>query len=498
MNYPIWQLGVPGGLLIAFIAVLHVFVSHFAVGGGAYLVLTERKAYRENNSALLDYVKHHSKFFALLTLVFGAVTGVGIWFIIGLVSPEATSSLIHTFVWAWAIEWVFFFVEIAAALIYAYNWERLDRRTHMAIGWIYFVCAWMSLFVINGIITYMLTPGRWLETHNLWDGFFNPTYMPSLLIRTAIAIALAGIFGLLTVPSEPLPVRKTLARWAGAWLVIGMLLLPAASWFYYSHFPAFARQYVAGLVPAVNHTVRLGVFCAAFAVITTAVFAFWKPQLLNRAVVALLLIAGLGVMGAGEYLREFVRKPYVINGYLYANDLRVANAASVTATGLKSNWLNADPGDLLAHGKNVFVMQCGSCHSLDGYRALRPRVRAWDAAFAKEITAHIELTRGAMPPFAGNEHDRAALGEFLGSLNPATVPVKDEHDLDGGRQVFETRCAMCHTLRGKRRPLDFAGMDIDTVDGMIVALDSMSPNMPPFIGSDQQRRALANYLVSQK
>ena len=106
MNYPVWQFGFPGGLLIAAMAVLHVFISHFAVGGGAYLVLTERRAYARNDLELLGYVRHHSKFFALLTVVLGAVTGVGIWFTIGLVSPEATSSLIHTFVWGWAIEWV--------------------------------------------------------------------------------------------------------------------------------------------------------------------------------------------------------------------------------------------------------------------------------------------------------------------------------------------------------------------------------------------------------
>ncbi|HZP24649.1 MAG TPA: cytochrome ubiquinol oxidase subunit I [Terriglobales bacterium] len=159
MNYPLWQIGFPGGLLIALVAVVHVFVSHFAVGGGAYLVLLESRARRLNNAGLLAYVRRHSVFFALLTLVFGAVTGVGIWFTIGLVSPEATSSLIHTFVWGWAIEWVFFFVEITAALIYAYGWDRLDSATHMAVGWVYFAAAWASLAIINGIITYMLTPG---------------------------------------------------------------------------------------------------------------------------------------------------------------------------------------------------------------------------------------------------------------------------------------------------------------------------------------------------
>ena len=96
--------------------------------------------------------------------MFGAITGVGIWFTIGLVHPQATSSLINTFVWAWAIEWTFFFVEIAAAMVYYYGWDRLSARLHMAIGWIYVAAAWLSLVVINGILTYMLTPGQWTLT----------------------------------------------------------------------------------------------------------------------------------------------------------------------------------------------------------------------------------------------------------------------------------------------------------------------------------------------
>ena len=43
MNYPIWELPAPG-LLIAAVAIVHVFISHFAVGGGLFLVLAERKA----------------------------------------------------------------------------------------------------------------------------------------------------------------------------------------------------------------------------------------------------------------------------------------------------------------------------------------------------------------------------------------------------------------------------------------------------------------------
>ena len=57
MNYPVWNVAFGAGLLMAVLAILHVFVSHFAVGGGLFLVLTERKARRNNDSALLEWLK---------------------------------------------------------------------------------------------------------------------------------------------------------------------------------------------------------------------------------------------------------------------------------------------------------------------------------------------------------------------------------------------------------------------------------------------------------
>ena len=43
MNYPVWFLAeTGGGLLIALISILHMFVSHFAVGGGLYLIYVKK------------------------------------------------------------------------------------------------------------------------------------------------------------------------------------------------------------------------------------------------------------------------------------------------------------------------------------------------------------------------------------------------------------------------------------------------------------------------
>ena len=51
---------------------------------------------------------------------------------------------------------------------------------------------------------------------------------------------------------------------------------------------------------------------------------------------------------------------------------------------------------------------------------------------------------GAMPPFAGNNTERAALAAFLFSLRPAGPREAQEVD---GHTVFLRNCAMCHEAR---------------------------------------------------
>jgi mono/diheme cytochrome c family protein len=501
LNYPIWQLGYPGGMLIALIAVLHVFVSHFAIGGGAYLVLTESRAYRTNDEGILDYVKRHSQFFALLTLVFGAVTGVGIWFLIGLVSPEGTSSLIHTYVWAWASEWVFFVVEITAAILYAKTWQVLDRRSHMMLGWIYFVSAWMSLFIINGIITYQLTPGRWLQTHGFWDGFFNPTFWPSLFTRTSMSLLLAGVFGYLTLHKEASATRDRLVRWASGWTLIGAIALPACLAWYFATLPGFSKVYFSGQFTATKHGLRGGIAFAC-TLILIALISAWKPRTMRIPLMTVATICALGLMGSGEYMREFVRKPWVINGVIYANDIRSDAIAPMQADGAAAHAkFVAVDARATDYGRQLFVLQCSACHSIDGYRSLRKRVSGWDAEFAKEMLAHMDKTRAPMPQFGGNEADRVALGNYLASLNPPENhgAVTDANRMQVGERAFQVHCGSCHTINGNFRPLRgaFQGSDAEQVENLLPMLDSMSPNMPHFAAPEDDTHALAAYITRE-
>ena len=72
MNYPFWDIPYLGsGWVIGIIAIFHVMISQFAVGGGFYLPMAERKALRMTDPGLraawLAQLVSHSRFFLILT-----------------------------------------------------------------------------------------------------------------------------------------------------------------------------------------------------------------------------------------------------------------------------------------------------------------------------------------------------------------------------------------------------------------------------------------------
>ena len=40
MDYPIWDIAMGGGVLMGIVAITHVIVSHFAIGGGLLIAVT--------------------------------------------------------------------------------------------------------------------------------------------------------------------------------------------------------------------------------------------------------------------------------------------------------------------------------------------------------------------------------------------------------------------------------------------------------------------------
>ncbi len=420
MNYPVWQLQwAGGGLIIAVVAVIHLYIAQFAVGGGLFLVLTEKLAIRLGSRVLENYLYRHVRFFLLLTMVAGAVTGVGIWFVISVLAPGATSILIHNFVFVWAAEWVCFLVEIAAIFVYYYRFRQMAPATHIKVGWIYFIAAWLSLFLVNAIVAFMLTPGKWLANGNFWAGFFNPSMAASTVFRTALSISLAGIYGLLTAVFEKDPAnRQVLVRYTATWLLVPVAVLAAASFWYLASLPENRGRLLLDRWPEVLSAGRWFVWCGTAVTLAGLFLLARLPGKIQKAAVLVVLATGLVWTGAFEWMREAARRPYLISDLMYSNGLTGPQVELANAEGFASSarWMrNAPDSDSeIETGRQMFNLQCSSCHSIGGpLNDIRTRTAKF-TLFGMQ--AHL---RGQgrvnlyMPPVAGTAAEHRALARYI-------------------------------------------------------------------------------------
>ncbi len=496
MSYPFWDIEIGYGIIMAFIAVIHVFIAHFAIGGGLYLVVAETIARKKNYLLKLQFLEKLSKFFVLVSVVFGALTGVGIWFIIGLLNPAATEILIHNFVWAWAAEWAFFTIEICAALLYFYGWKKLSPKNHLIIGWIYFISAWMSLFIINGIITFMLSPGDWITTGNFWDGFFNPTFWSSLWLRTGICIMLAGVYALFVASRlKADEFKKRLIRFNSLWAIVGLaIMMPTLVW-YISTIPK--EIYDAALESKLTPVVAMNAsyINAMLLGVVIIVFGFLIPKRYNIVVGTLAMIFALSWFGEYEWMRESVRKPYVITNYMYANGIDVAKAETYQEEGLHE-YIQFKTSDKPA---DLFRRACRSCHTMDGYKPLKQAFDGTDEAFIAGIIMGTQAIRGNMPPFVGAEDEAQMIASHIYTQIDKRH-LSEIYNLEGtalGKKVYDVRCGKCHVFNGfndkSESLLEITEEDIGDILDMA---GEFAEEMPEFTGDAQERKALIDYIMS--
>ncbi len=496
MNYPFWDVDIGYGLFMAVIAVIHVFVSHFAIGGGLYLVVAESAARKKGDSLRLDYLQKLSKFFVLVSVVFGALTGVGIWFIIGLLNPAATEALIHNFVWAWGIEWTFFTVEICSALIYYYGWKKMSGKDHMIVGWIYFVSAYLSLVVINGIITYMLTPGEWITTGNFWDGFFNPTYWPSLVIRTGICIMLAGIFALLVASRyKPNDFKKSIVRYNAVWGLAGLaIILPSFYWYWHA-IPSHIIQTAQEMMPTPIISYNDSYWFAGGIGLMLIIYGLILPKKQHLIIAIVTMALGLGWFGAFEWFRESIRKPYVITDYMYGNGVELANLDKYEEEGYLANMTFRTGDD----GADLFRHACRSCHTIDGYKPLKPALDGTDAEFIAGIIRGTHVMKGNMPEMRMPDEEVEKLALYLEKQIDKNH-IKDIYGLSGlelGKKVFDIRCGRCHEMGGYNdKSESLLGLDDEDYNDILDNASDFADEMPPFTGDNVERQAMIEYLKS--
>ncbi len=495
MDYPIWDVTIGGGMLMAIVAIAHVIVSHFAIGGGLVIAVTETLAVRRGDHEMRELARRSSLVLILVSTVFGAISGVGIWVVAGLISPGAISALIHTYVWGWAIEWVFFILEIVAALVYYTTWDRISKGAHLLVGWLYFVSAYLSLVIINGIITFMLTPGRWLETNQFWDGFFNPTYWPALVLRTGICAMMATAFLLFAAQKADPAHRPRLVRYLGWWLVGGTLVSYAGYRWWEGSLPDTVLGLFRGDSPVLEPlaaTRSLTLWSLTAALVLGVVLLVARPKYGKTVSAIAVMVAAFLFFGSYERLREGVRKPFLIHSHLFSNGLLVEDIEAINERGIAaySGWVAAEADDgPEAIGQQIFRAQCSICHTIDGYQAIRPLLPTTSDMLAVAADSPAGAGELAFEQHCASCH--ADLGyEDMKEIVPTADEIREDPDF-----IRELNAGMIYATLATLHEMGDFYVDADRGQ-MINTHDSVYPQMPPLVGTDEDVEALTAYLAS--
>lgn len=447
MDFPIFHLDWLGNrMLVAITAIVHVLINHpVAVGAYPLIVLLEWVGVSRGEKAWDGLAQRIVFIVFVITTTVGALTGVGIWLTTSLVAPFAIGSLLRVFFWAWFVEWLVFISEVVLIMGYYLTWKRFAeprlKRLHLGIGVALSAFSWLTMALIVAILGFMMNPGEWNGDRSFFSAFLNPIYLPQLAFRTTYAMATAGLFVwfclfFVTKPDDDLRPRavRLVAGWTLAWLPFCLV----AGFWYWKRVPAAmqANANVALLTQAFSQwqSEFVTIMLASAAVIGAfCFFALNSPRALPRLALLIPFILSTWLLGHFERVREFIRKPYVIGGYMYANGVRVDELPVFQRDGILpyatySPIKQVTPLNEREAGHQVFMLTCSRCHTTDGMNGVVGKLEKlygrdpWDADAVAGFIQGMHLTRAYMPPFPGNEDEARALAVYLKSLQPA-VPA---------------------------------------------------------------------------
>ncbi len=440
MDFPLFHLDVFGNrLLFAWIAITHVLINHaLAVGAMPLVTLLEWRGVRTGD-ARWDRLAHRLlTVFFIVTTTAGALTGVGIWFCASLVNPTAIGSLIHVFFWAWFTEWLVFVGEVGLILAYYLSWHgwgARHKRAHVWLGLTLSAFSFATMAIVVAILGFQMDTGVWTVRPGFWTALFNPIYLPQLAFRTPFAMITAALVALMLGfwflrDDRDFRARavRLISLWALAWTP-GWLLGALAYW---RVLPKAAGSNIDIALTSLRWqqwTERMPwlIAGATAAIIVLAAWGAGKPARLPRAALLVPAVLALWLLGYFERVREFIRKPDVIAGYLYANGLRHADYPLLREEGLlrHATYTAArgitDDSRLIA-GREMFRLACSRCHTTNGMNGVVAKLTnlygpgPWEQATIEAYLTGMQNTRPFMPPLPGTGAERSALAAWLISL----------------------------------------------------------------------------------
>jgi mono/diheme cytochrome c family protein len=437
MEFPLFQVPYLGnGMTIGLDAVLHVVISHgLAIGAISMVVLSEYLGQRRASRDWECFAKDFLRVIVFITTSVGAVTGVGIWLITSTLAPRGIGSLLRVFFWPWFMEWGVFTAEVIIVLIYYYTWQSWTgerKKHHLRLGLGYVAAALCSALLITGILGFMLTPDGWPWDKSLLSAFFNVSYLPQLVLRLGIAYSLGTLFSVayLVFTKREQGLRKeALAVFAKFALCSLTVTLLSAVWYFQVVPSTFKTHSLYAVMtsrfsqqPALFWQITIG---GAIFLLLFWLIALSRSVISVRILVVPAIVVAILFVAQFERVREFIRGPYLMPGYMYANQVLLEETPLFAKEGMLPNsyWYNATAkqGDPVSQGAYLFAQNCSACHTIGGINNIVDRVQGRTADGIYVILGHTQEMVPFMPPFSGTDQERRTMADFLLHLADGTI-----------------------------------------------------------------------------
>lgn len=426
-----WLMGITGAI--------HIMASHTSVGAALLFAFLAHKAYKEDRPELYDYMRKYGMFLLIFSYVVGSITGPGIWNTATVASPRGISALIHNFVWVWATEWVFFVVEVIGVFVLVYTIGKIDRKTHLKITYMFALASVSTLFLIIGIISFMMWPGSdiWYQSGSASDAFFGINTFPHMFIRIGFMIVMSAVVGFVISGNlKEVALRTEMIRKLSVIGMIGGVVILMSFLWYVQTLPQSALDLFHTVLWPANGTSRI---ITVSIIAAYLLLAFALPRIINvpfaTAMLAVVLVLGIW---PGEKMRESMRKPFVAGRYVYSNQIIgrdvagkhiksemgiIAEKGLLTVSPFIPDRLRTiTPENQLEAGKLIAKLACSNCHALEkgaAYRPLPDRFPGQDAATIEVVLTDVIATGtfSYMPPIKLPEHETKALAAWLATQN---------------------------------------------------------------------------------
>lgn len=442
--FPTWyEPGVGSGWVVGLIATIHVLFSHTSVGAALFFAGLATIAYSRNKPEYLEYIKKYGLFLLVFSYVLGSITGPGIWYSTTVASPRGISSLIHSFVWKWATEWVFFVIEVVGVYMVVYLVGKIDQRTHLRVTWIFGLASYATMLIILGILSFMMWPGKpeWFAEGGYLNGFYGANTFAQLAMRSMFMFSVTAVVGSIVLSRfKEDDLRKELARYL-ALLGLSTTIIGAALFqWYLNTLPETAYLVMDNRLPEWFPNAIMSVLAGAIVYFLVLLF---QPRMITTVVASLATVSIL-VFGLWpeEVARESIRKPFVAGQYVYSNQVI---ARDVPGLGIHSEIPTLEKvGILKAHpfipdnlrtvtadnklqvGQTIALVYCTNCHSLTN-TGIRPMANYFggntDVADIKAYLLGALATGNTlyMPQMPLKDDEAEALATYLATLSQPNV-----------------------------------------------------------------------------